>query len=188
MEHGEIEGVVRRPDVSGKDPIPVAEISSRHKALPLEDMHGRVRRAALRNNRGLFTNADTGWKISLTRQGVKKAVLYARDDGHVDVEISRKKIEIVAVLPELLKNAVRYESEPNLKDRKPEIIAFHHFVAAVRLDGQLERVRLTVAEEKFGRRFYDHYTLEKDGPHSLKNVVQERALKAIAAVLMPAVV
>ena len=37
-----------------------------------------------------------------------------------------------------------------------------------------------MAPRRFGRRFYDHYTLEKDGPHSLKNVVQERALKAIA--------
>ena len=181
VEHGEIEGVVRRPDVSGKDPIPVAEINSRFKHLPPEKALDEMEKWAKKNIRGVCRNADTGWDIQVARDGIKKLTHKGRRYDYDPV-----KLEILAAVPELLRSAVRYESEPD-KDERPRVRAFHHFAGAVKLDGELRRIRLTVKEVADGRLFYDHCLLERAGPGVIYHVGQGRALNPIAGPAGPTI-
>ena len=140
---GEIEGVVRRPDVSGKGPIPVAEINSRFKHLSLERALDEMEKWAKKNIRGVGWNADTGWDIQVARDGIKKLI-------HKGRRYDPARLEILAPVPELLRSAVRYESEPD-RAGHPEVRAAHHFAGAMNLDGKLQRIRLTVKERYDGR-------------------------------------
>ena len=156
VEHGEIEGVVRRPDVSGKDPIPVAKISSRLAGLSAKEAKDDIRGWAKGSIRGVYRNADTGWDIRISLTGVSESTGRRRAPRH-------NELEVLAAVPDLLQSMVRYESEPD-KDERPEVRAFHHFAGVVKLDGELMRVRLTVKEVADGRLSYDHCLLEKAGP------------------------
>ena len=178
IEHGEIKGVVQQPDVSGKGSIPVAEISSGLAELSAKEARDDIRGWAKDSIRGVYRNADTGRDIRISRTGIEEST-GRRAPRH-------NELEILAAVPDLLQSMVRYESEPD-KDERPEVRAFHHFAGAVKLDGELMRVRLTVKDVADGRLFYDHCLLEKAGPGVIYHVGQGRALNPIAGPAGPTV-
>ena len=169
---GEIEGVVQRPDLSGKDPIPVAKISSRLAGLSAKEAKDDIRGWAKGSIRGVYRNADTGWDIRISLTEISESTGRRRSPRH-------NELEVLAAVPDLLQSMVRYESEPD-KDERPEVRAFHHFAGAVNLDGKLRRIRLTVKERGDGRLFYDHCLLGEAGPSVIYHAAQGRTPKSNA--------
>ncbi len=149
--HGGFLTLVPRPDVTGKPAVRVDGIESTWSGLPI----GKARKEAVvwakGNIRGRYWNGDTGWHIEVGDSGIGKSTR----------KENREDLEIVRALPALLEHAIRYEGELPLKETRASrsVRAFHHFLGAVLLDGELRRIRLTVREHEDGWRFHDHCSI-----------------------------
>ncbi len=156
IERGEFLVHAPHPDVTGKPPVRVAAIESTWGGLPIRKARKEARGWANGNIRGEYKNGDMDWHIEVGDSGIGKSV---RKESHEDLEVLR-------ALPALLESAIRYETElPFKKTRRNKgVRAFHHFLGATVLDGELRRIRLTVREYEDGRRFYDHCSVGESVP------------------------
>ena len=137
-----------RPVLDPDREVPVVEATSRYRHLTPRNARAQARRDANRQIRGAYRNEDTGWDIEVTRQGISKSL--AGDDSAV-------RAEITANLPALLHNAVHTESGSDTRVRQ-DVRWVHHFWVPFRLDGRLNRVKLTVREFTDGTK--RHYAVD----------------------------
>ena len=148
---GVLQGAEKRPWLLDKDAVPQVEIGRLFPHLSRND----AQRAMLqwgRNNIQNFNigqksyfNRDTQWNVVIERQGLKHGIMYTGRARH--------NFELAPALPELLENAVRFETEGvrrSEQKRNRGVVAVHHFAASARLDGQQLWVRLTVKEKREG--------------------------------------
>ncbi len=156
IERGEFLAPVPRPDVTGKPPVRVDAIESTWGGLPIRKARKEAVAWAKGNIRGRYWNGDARWHIEVGNSGIGKSTR----------KESREELEVVRALPALLEHAIRYETELPLKKTRANrgVRAFHHFLGAVVLDGELRRIRLTVREYEDGRRFYDHCSVGESVP------------------------
>lgn len=138
--------------------VPIVDATRRFGAMPI----AQVRRAALthglNNLRGSYTNREQGWTISVARDAIEKATSGGR---------GREHFEALLVLPQLIENAVIERSRPD-RDNNPNIKAMHFMAAAMRLEGAIFHVRLVIKETRQGHKFYDHATILRVDPGSLR--------------------
>ena len=162
---GVLQGAEKRPWLLDKDAVPQVEIGRLFPHLSRND----AQRAMLqwgRNNIQNFNigqksyfNRDTQWNVVIERQGLKHGIMYTGRARH--------NFELAPALPELLENAVRFETEGvrrSERKRNRGVVAVHHFAASARLDGQQLWVRLTVKEKREGTSYYDHISGRLTGP------------------------
>lgn len=131
----------QRPGLFELPPIPLTV------APDTEVSAKQIRDWALRKLRGEYRNADTGWQIIVARAGVEKATSQS-------TRIGDAHLQAIKVLPDLLERAVLAESHAD-RSADPNIVAIHRFIAPVQIGHDLYRAKLTVKEDRQGRRFYD---------------------------------
>ncbi|MCR6496241.1 hypothetical protein LJB71_08430 [Thermomonas sp. S9] len=100
----------------------------------------------LRDSGRLMTNADTGWKIGLSRASINELTQFGQE-----------KLNLLIALPRIANVAVLADSAPN---RKPaaqgeSVVAYHTLYAPVALNGELRIARLVVQEQAGGRYAFD---------------------------------
>ena len=137
-----------RPPLDPDQEVPVVEATNRYAHLAPRDARKQAERDAYSTIRGVYRNEDTGWEIGVTRNGIKESL--SGDQSAV-------RAEIVANLPELLRRAVRTESHADTTGRAG-VDRIHRFYAPFRLDGRLNRVKLTVREFTDGAK--RHYAVD----------------------------
>jgi hypothetical protein len=93
-----------------------------------------------------YVNDDTGWNnIILAPSGVDSALTHGA---------GRQKIQVVPILPDLIKIGIHLDSHQNRDNAQ---IRDHIFAAKADIDGKPMVVGFVIKEEKgTGRRFYDH--------------------------------
>jgi hypothetical protein len=96
--------------------------------------------------RGTFTNEDTGWAISVGSSGIEEGL--HRLTG-------AKPPEAIAAIPGLIKSATVAESRADLLHR-PEIKAFHTFIAPLMIGETLYFGRMTTKETNHGNHYHGH--------------------------------
>ncbi|MYE02325.1 MAG: hypothetical protein F4Y03_13820, partial [Alphaproteobacteria bacterium] len=142
-------GSAAKPPLDPARPVAVTEAASRYRDLAPKTARTRARLDAYRDLRDKsFVNEDTGWPIEVAKLGIRESLAG---------EQSAVRAEIVANLPGLIRNAVRMETHPDTKGRR-EIADIHRFYAPFRLDGRMNRVKMTVREYTDGGR--KHYAVE----------------------------
>ncbi|MCO5053111.1 MAG: class I tRNA ligase family protein [Verrucomicrobiae bacterium] len=94
-----------------------------------------------------FRNLDTGYDFIVTRAGLKHAF------SHPGVE----NVVAATVLPDLIRTAI-FVGETWHEPRIPEIKRVLQLFAAMRFEGALVAVKITVKEYQDGSRVYDHET------------------------------
>jgi hypothetical protein len=102
------------------------------------------------------TNIDTGWDILINRDSIKESAGKRSDLASLNA---------IEAIPSLLKIAVLVESHADTKGRA-EILRTHRLYAPLSMEGVLYRVKLTVLEQRDGRRYYVHELteLQKETP------------------------
>lgn len=136
----------------------VVVANSRYTGLSPGTARVKAWEDALRDLRGSYTNIDTGWDIDLSRAGISKSL---SGDG------SKVRAEIVANLPDLIRNATLDQSGPDYR-AQPGTQAMHRMVVPFQLDGRLNNVQLTIREYTDGRKAHyavDHFEVgQGEGP------------------------
>ena len=135
---------VDRPPLDPSRDVRVVETASRYRHLVPREARVQAQRDALATIRGTYHNNDTGWDIAVSRRGIRESLA---GDG------SMVRAEIVANLPNLLREAVRVEGHADERQVE-EVVGIHRFHAPLRLDRRLNRVKLTVKEYVGGGRKY----------------------------------
>jgi hypothetical protein len=93
---------------------------------------------------GKYKNDETGWdNIAVNRASVKGVVFHGAKDG---------KIALLEVTPDLIRNGIYLETNPENK----EGLISHIFTSKAVIDGVLYAIGYVVREDKNGRRYYDH--------------------------------
>lgn len=112
----------------------------------------KARRWAYQNVRGEYENRASGMKISVSGHALSKAL----SESAVRKSSNRMvHIDAVQSLPALIENAVIAESRQDLRQDSGTTI--HRLYAALREEGRLYRVKLTVKEgNPPGGRYYTH--------------------------------
>jgi len=98
------------------------------------------------------TNIDSGLKVTITWQGLKKAV-----SGNT----VREKLLSVPAIPEMIKNGKFLCKEPDRKGRNT-IKAVHKFTTDVDFSGEQRQGFILVRETTGGNFFYDHFIIKKE--------------------------
>lgn len=145
-------GDVSRPDLSGKPAVEVVSIPHMFDGDDFRAERTRAKKWARDHIRGHYTNGDTGWDIEVGSRGIKESVSGVRTSIDLDA---------LQAIPRLLETAVLYETLPA---KNPNIVAAHHFLGAMSVDGRLRRVQLTVLEDRDGKRYYDQHSSDIKGP------------------------
>jgi valyl-tRNA synthetase len=92
-----------------------------------------------------FRNEATGWEIKIRRKSL----------SHAFNNRSAVVIQAVSVLPELIRTAVLWRSEPHVP-ADPRFKQVHRFIAALALEGETYAVPITVKELADGTYLYDY--------------------------------
>ncbi|WP_280109919.1 hypothetical protein [Azospirillum sp. B506] len=134
-----------------------------NRTLPVIDVparfNGNRRQAnmwARQNLQGaVLSNRDTGWTdILVGRAAVDKAT---NDNPKAGTYRADAELDALTMLPALMRDAVLVESNEH-RDGKPT--DYHRLYAAMRWEGALYRVKLTVKENAEGRRYWDVQSTE----------------------------
>lgn len=153
----------REPDGSISDPSPRRQSLDAKRSMPVIDVpsrfNGNRRQAnmwARQNLQGaVLSNRDTGWTdILVGRAAVDKAT---NDNPKAGTYRADAELDALPMLPALMRDAVLVESNEH-RDGKPT--DYHRLYAAMRWDGALYRVKLTVKENAEGRRYWDVQSTE----------------------------
>ena len=169
MDNGRALFMPLNPGVNLDAPVRVVGIVPRFSGQKLWSLIKGVGRADLRREIvGTYNNADTGWRINLTGQGVDHAISSAKKSMNGNIHM-----EAVANLPRLIESAMLVESHA---DRKGQgLKAVHRMYAPMQVDNDVYAVKLTVKELDIGRvaeiedvrKLYD-LILEKKMPGDLR--------------------
>ena len=137
-----------RPPLDPDQEVTVVEATNRYAHLAPRDARTQSARDSLGTIRGAHRNEDTGWDIEIRKEGIKESL---------SGDWSAVRAEIVANLPGLLRRAMFVESHKDSRKRK-NVIWVHRLYAPFRLDGRLNRVKLTVREFTDGAK--RHYAVD----------------------------
>lgn len=169
MDNGRALFMPLNPGVNLDAPVRVVGIVPRFSGQKLWSLIKGVGRADLRREIiGTYNNADTGWRINLTGQGVDHAISSAKKSMNGNIHM-----EAVANLPRLIERAMLVESHA---DRKGQgLKAVHRMYAPMQMGNDVYAVKLTVKELDIGRiaeiedvrKLYD-LMLEKKMPGDLR--------------------
>ncbi|MDR3088890.1 MAG: hypothetical protein LBU39_03625 [Desulfobulbaceae bacterium] len=102
-----------------------------------------------------YTNQETGWRISLTRKGIKDTLAHGAQN---------EKTKAIPALPEMLENGVYLESG----SRNADGLISHVFAAKASINDKPMVVGFVIREDANGRRFYDHELTETESLGSLQ--------------------
>ncbi|MCC6887420.1 MAG: hypothetical protein IT536_02580 [Hyphomicrobiales bacterium] len=130
----------------GRQQVPIVAVEDRYSGRPFAEARRAAQRWALGNIRGRHGNQSTGWIIAVRGPAIRKSTSGVR---------TATDLNVLAAIPRLLETAVLVESQAG---DMPGIKAAHIFYGAANVAGRLHRVRLTVLEDRNGRRFYDHHS------------------------------
>ena len=100
-------------------------------------LHGEARQ---------FENLETHDQIMVSKTALRKAM-----SGHA----GEQKMWAATVVPDLLRVAHKVFTTNDNKGR-PDIKAYHYYVAPVKIDGKIYYAKLVVRELTDGHKFYDH--------------------------------
>lgn len=150
LEAGQAMAFAARPDRDWNATVPVVGIAG--GTFGDTNSIRQARAAAknylmrLRDSGRLMTNADTGWKIGLSRASINELTQFGQE-----------KLNLLIALPRIANVAVLADSAPN---RKPaaqgeSVVAYHTLYAPVALNGELRIARLVVQEQAGGRYAFD---------------------------------
>ena len=103
--------------------------------------------------RGPHKNIDTGATIDVSRKGIEKTISGTE---------SRVDLELVGLLPDLIKKAVLVESRASTRG-KETITGIHRFYSAASFDGSIYRVKITARQTQQGSKFYNLESVELEG-------------------------
>lgn len=103
--------------------------------------------------RGPHKNIDTGTTIDVSRKGIEKTISGTQ---------SRVDLELVGLLPDLIKKAVLVESRASTRG-KETITGIHRFYSAASFDGSTYRVKITARQTQQGSKFYNLESVELEG-------------------------
>lgn len=96
--------------------------------------------------RGEYTIDDTGESVSLTKVGAKKVTSHSMgNESH---------LKSIAVIPELIKNAIFIEEQPNTKDNN-KYDSYRYYVLGLKIGDEDYTVKLTIGVKQ-GHKYYDH--------------------------------
>ena len=98
-----------------------------------------------------FLNTDTGKKIRINRNGIRK-VLGTKD---------RKKVIVVTKLDQMLRIA-KYQGAEMPEHNKENIKAFHRFLVKAIYQGKPEKISILVREDVNGLYHYNHHFVGKN--------------------------
>jgi len=166
---GDWQHSVKRKMLEDMKPIPIdteAFGKPEHRGAVILKALGQI--AQWRKDGKTFTNRHDGRVIGFSRKGEKKIGSHTAD---------LKTGQVIAGLPEILRNAVPLYSEgTNRPDAESAelLVRFHHYGAKVALGGENTFVRLVVREDNNGNFHYDHIVSEnpKDAsqhPHQVSS-------------------
>lgn len=132
------------PDVDLNNPVTISMCSKKYDGVNIYDKSHNVKKELISALNGVYHNDEQGWEVNLSKSGVDHAYSSAVNGGVVD---ARTSIEIVSVLPEIIKNAVLVESHPDAKQYE-NVGQIHRMFAGVSFDGEKDIyvVKLTVKE------------------------------------------
>lgn len=149
---------------SSRKSVPVAEVSGREFGDPAAGtaaMREQAKEWAAENLRGRqFHNDEQGWNIHVGGRGIKETISRSA---------RLEKLQSVAALPELLKDATLGHSAPPKAAADTSTKAMHTMYAPLSIDGQTHVARLMIREANNGEFFYDH---------DVSGVSNEKALEA----------
>jgi len=100
-------------------------------------------------------NEHTGWEIIVTGRGIDHALRTKRSYK------AQEQSEAIIVLAEVLRQAIKEETEAFRYNAKSDIVAVHKFYAALTIEQTPYTIKITVKEKSDGRRFYDYSLLEE---------------------------
>lgn len=124
--------------------------------IPIKYLQKMAHEYARKNLQGKkFTNADTGWQISISRDGLDKTLSHSA---------KREQAQSIPALPELLREAVWTQKDAPQDSSNKDIRWYHSFYATLQIGGILHRVKLVVKETNMGHRFYDHNLTKIEKP------------------------
>lgn len=113
---------------------------------------------------GTHRNADTGWKIEVSKSKLQHASQHSTSSGPRDDY--RAHLEALPAVPELIRNAIKTGTKADKTDN-PDYAAIHTFHAPLRIGDRSYRARMTVQEVRQGgnrRLFYDHSLFRLEDP------------------------
>ena len=104
----------------------------------------------LKNLRGEYVIADTGEKVTLSKVGAKKVLSHSvGNNAH---------LKSIAVIPQLLENAIFIEEAPNEK-ANDKYDSYRYYVVGLKIGNEDYTARLTIGV-KNGKYYYDHSLTE----------------------------
>lgn len=129
---------------------------------------------ALENLRKEYVNDDTGEKIGVFRDELRKVTSHGtHNEAH---------LKSVAAIPQIIKNSIFIDERTNTKN-KNDYDSFRYYVAGINIDGVPYTVKVVVGV-KDGNKYYDHNLtqIEKgsliDRLSKLPGAIKERPLDA----------
>lgn len=126
--------------------IPIVHLTGNETGPP-PNTRQQAARWAKANLRGTYQNTQTGWHLAVFTGGIEEGLHRLTAAKHP---------EAIAAIPDLIKNAVLIQSEPDHQNR-PDIKAFHTFLAPLQIGDKLFTARMTIKELKSsGRQYYGH--------------------------------
>ena len=102
---------------------------------------------------GEYTNADTGATIAIYRGRQNGGVNEVLQHNYKDIP----HIQSIAAIPDIIKNSIYVESQPNNDvEKNPDVAEYQCYVCGLNIAGEDYTVLAKVAVDKKGNRYYDH--------------------------------
>ena len=133
--------------------LPIVKVTGEEMGGASENTN-EARHWALDETAGEHLNTATGWSISVSARGIREAISKLQWPRVIAVQT-------LAAIPELIREAVLVQTEPNKEDPSGTLHA-HTFIAPLEIGGQIYRARLVVKETNMGRKYYGHHLEDLD--------------------------
>ena len=102
---------------------------------------------------GEYTNADTGATIAIYRGRQNGGVNEVLQHNYKDIP----HIQSIAAIPDIIKNSIYIESQPNNDvEKNPDVAEYQCYVCGLNIAGEDYTVLAKIAVDKKGNRYYDH--------------------------------
>lgn len=102
---------------------------------------------------GEYTNTDTGTTIAIYRGRQNGGVNEVLQHNYKDIP----HIQSIAAIPDIIKNSIYIESQPNNDvEKNPNVAEYQCYVCGLNIAGEDYTVLAKIAVDKKGNRYYDH--------------------------------